>query len=365
MTRYAVIMAGGSGERFWPLSRVKRPKQLLRLASDDATLLEQTISRLKPLIQDEHTIIATAPHLVGPSQDALPNFPAENVRSEPHKRNTAGCLVWVAAQILASNPNARAEVSMAVLAADHRIAPDDGFRATISAALDVAENEGGIVTIGVRPTRPETGYGYIEVNASAPAIGTAQVPIHPVGEFREKPDRETAESFLKSGHFLWNSGTFFWTLDTFLNELERAAPELYASVHEIAHYLKSGDQTAAEAAFERLPSISIDYALMEKATKVFVAEAAFEWDDVGSWDALDRSLACDAEANVQRGDTIAVQTQNSIIVNESTQLTTCVLGMDDVIVVVTDDAVMVCPKGRAQDVRKIVDELKSRGSQKF
>lgn len=358
-------MAGGSGERFWPLSRVLKPKQFLRLAHPERTLIEQTVERLQPLIQPQDTYIATAPHLVEPSRALVGGIPAANVQAEPHKRNTAGCLVWVAARLLAEDPNARQTTSMAVLAADHRITPDEGFRATLDACLSLAEQSGGIVTIGIRPDRPETGYGYIEKDASVAALGTAQVPIYPVKQFREKPDRATAEEFLRNGDFLWNSGTFFWTLDTFLSELELAAPDLYQATMQIADQLRSGEPEAAEQIFAGLRNVSIDYALMEAARKVFVAEAAFEWDDVGSWDALDRSLDRDDSGNVAQGDILALDSTECIVVNENPAITACLVGVQNLVVVVTEDAVLICPKNEAQRVKHIVESLRERGVPKL
>lgn len=359
--RIAVIMAGGSGERFWPLSRLTRPKQLLNLASENQSLLSQTVHRLQPLIQLEDVYIATTPHLVTPSSEALPEIPARNVSAEPHKKNTAGCLVWTAANLLAQDENARANVSMAVLAADHRIGPDKNFRDTVDAALTVAEQRGGIVTIGITPSRAETGYGYIEVAQNSASVGSDSVQILPVQQFREKPDAETAQKFLDSGNFFWNSGTFFWTLDTFLTELETAAPDLYDATYEIAELLRKGDQKAAEDRFSAIRSVSVDYALMEKATHVYVAQATFDWDDVGAWDSLDRSLPASASGNVERGDVLCLESSRNIVVNEVEGITVALLGLDDLVVVVTGDAVLICPKERAQDVRKAVDALRSAG----
>ncbi|MBL8088036.1 MAG: NTP transferase domain-containing protein [Chthonomonas sp.] len=365
MRRIAIVMAGGSGERFWPLSRLHRPKQLLNLASPDRTLLAQTVDRLQPTFAAENIFIATAPHLVAPSQSALPELPAGNVQAEPHKRNTAGCLIWVAANLLAQDADARSSVTMAVIAADHRISPDDRFRDTIDTALGVAESTGGIVTIGIPPSRPETGYGYIEADSGRTALGTSLVPVLPVRQFREKPDHSTAEAFLVHGGFYWNSGTFFWTLATFLTELELAAPELYAATMRIAELLRSGDQTMADEAFAALPSISIDYALMEKARTVYVAKAAFDWDDVGAWDALDRSLSPDSAGNVVRGDVHAVESSQSIVINESATMTVCTLGVEGLVVVVTEDAVLVLPKDRAQDVRRVVESVRAQSPEKI
>lgn len=353
-------MAGGAGERFWPLSRRLRPKQFLKLASPDRSLIQQTVDRLVPLVGTESVFIATGPHLVSRTVEDLPELARSQVFAEPHKRNTAGCLVWVAANLLASDPAARETCSMAIVTADHRISPDEGFRSTIDAALTVAEATRGLVTIGIPPTRPETGFGYIEVDRSGSKLGTSSVAVWPVKRFREKPDEATAAKFVASGHFLWNSGTFFWTLDGFLSELEQVSPELYGSIFQIAAAIRSGDHNTAHQLFEALPSISIDYALMERAKQVFVAEAAFDWDDVGSWDALDRSLHADDSGNVGMGESVLVESQNNIVVNECPEAVVTLLGVSDLAVVVTGDAVLVCPKDRAQEVRKVVEALKER-----
>jgi len=354
-------MAGGSGERFWPLSRRLRPKQLLCLASPEATLVRQTVDRIAPLVGAEGILVATAPPLVAPMRDELPELPPGKIFAEPHKRNTAGCLVWVAARLLAEAPDARDSVSLAIVAADHRIRPDEAFREAVDAAMTVAETQGCIVTIGIRPNRPETGYGYIEVEHGSTFLEGAGVAFHRVRRFREKPSLADAKSFLEQGGFLWNSGMFFWTLDTFLEELERAAPDLAAAVPVLAGHLREGDESAAADAFARLPGISIDYALMEKATDVKVAEAAFDWDDVGSWDALDRSLAADEHGNVLRGEAVPVDVQDCIVVNESNRSVACLLGVRHLVVVVTEDAVLVCDKAESQRVRAVVEALRERG----
>lgn len=362
--RIAVVMAGGAGERFWPLSRRLFPKQLLKLAHPDKSLLAQTVDRVEPLVGLENVLIATAPHLIQPIQEAMPELSERQVQAEPHKRNTAGCLVWTAAQILAQDPKARNNASMAVLTADHRVSPDDGFRRTVQAALDLAEETGGLVTIGIRPDRPETGFGYIEMSAEA-LPQRHGVTLRPVAAFKEKPDATTAEEFVKSGRFLWNSGTFFWRIDSFLDELAFAAPDLAEAVPVLADLIRAGKTEEAESRFAELRNISIDYALMEKARKVFVAEADFNWDDVGSWDALDRSLPQDAAGNVSSGPSLLVETQNSIVMNDCPEVMTCLLGVENLTVVVTKDAVLVIPKDRAQDVKKIVEELKAQDSERL
>lgn len=360
MKRIAVIMAGGSGERFWPLSRQSHPKQLLKLAHPEKSLLAQSIERIEPLVGRENVIIATAPHLLQSIAQAMPSLGAWQVQAEPHKRNTAGCLVWTAASLLSRDPSLRENASMAVLTADHRISPDEGFQRTIQAALDLAEDSGGLVTVGIKPDRPETGFGYIELAGDQP--DRHGVKCHEVRAFKEKPDADTATQFLASGRFLWNSGTFFWRLDAFLDELAVAAPEFFAATEKIAYQLRERDEEGAAATFATLPSISIDYALMERASQVFVVRADFLWDDVGSWDALDRSLPHDAMGNVTQGASLLVDTKNSIIMNEHPGLTACLLGVDDVVVAVTPDAVLVILKNRAQEVKAIVEALKAQGS---
>ena len=355
-------MAGGSGERFWPLSRKSRPKQLLQLTEGGKTMLEEAVERAAAVCGADNVWIAAAPHLRTPIADALTGFPCDSVLAEPHKRNTAGCLVWVAANLLARDPQARGEWSMAVLTADHRIAPLDGFARTARAALETVEREGGLATIGIPPRRPETGFGYIEVG---PATATLEgIAVHAVERFREKPSIEDARAYVDSGRFLWNSGMFFWTLDAFLGELENADPALSAPIPEIARALARGDEAEAARIFETLPSISIDYALMERARRVFVARADFEWDDLGSWDALDRSFPRDTCGNVAVGDSVLVDARGCIVYGAVPEVTTAVVGLEDVVVVVTPDAVLVCPKSRSQEVRKVVEELAARGTPK-
>lgn len=357
--RIAVIMAGGSGERFWPFSRKDHPKQLLKLASPRETLIEQAVARACDLAPIDQVFVATVPHLVEPLAAAVPGVPRQNILAEPLKRNTAGCLVWLAANLLARSPSAREEVSIAVITADHRIAPPEAFARTVRAALEVAERTKGLVTIGIRPDRPETGFGYIHVG-SATEANAEGVTVRRVQQFREKPDAPTAAQYVASGEYLWNSGTFFWTLDGFLTELEQAAPEHFQCVLSVADALRVGDIEAAEAAFALIPSISIDYALMERAGQVYVAEAIFEWDDVGSWDALDRSLESDANQNVTQGDVIALQSSGNILVSNVPGMVLTAVGVQDLVVAVTEDAVLIVPKDQAQDVKLIVEALKKR-----
>jgi len=358
MQRIAVVMAGGSGERFWPLSRALRPKQLLKLTDPSLSMLEEAVRRIEPLVGKDGVFLSTSETLREPlTQSGL--VPPGRLLCEPDKRNTLGALVWVSAQLMALMPEKWMDLSVAVLTADHKIGEAEAFRATVNAAMTVAESTGGLVTIGVKPTRAETGFGYIEVNRDDPSY----LPAHRVARFREKPTFETATEMVAAGKFLWNSGMFFWKLRSFMDELERALPTAAEITTRIAHALIAQDVPGAMKAFQELPNLSIDYALMEHSDNVFVVEAGFSWDDVGAWNSLERTRTADEHGNVIVGTVVELDSSNSVILNDSNTMTTCVLGMEDVIVVTTDDAVLVCPKSRAQDVKRIVEELRARGSQ--
>lgn len=343
----AVVMAGGSGERFWPVSTRERPKQFLNLADPSKTLLAQAVERASHLTSEAQTYIATARHIAGLSAKTCPELPSANILAEPAKRNTAGALVWVAANLIAQHPDDWALLTVAVLTADQRIHTQAQFESTARRAMDAAESQGAIVTIGIRPDRPETGFGYID-------CGSPVGEVFRVNKFTEKPDLETANAFLAAGNYLWNSGMFFYTLPTFMSELERHQPDLAAGVRKIAGELTIGDTSAADATFESLPSISIDYALMEKSDKVLVAEAEFTWDDLGAWDSISRSYPPDTQGNVALGNTKVIECRGNVVYNESNTQTVNLLGVEGLAVVVTGDQILVMPKDRAQEVKKFL-----------
>lgn len=348
--RIAVIMAGGSGERFWPLSREGRPKQLLKLVNPDKRLIEEAVDRVRPVVKPEDIVIATSPALLQATQDALPDLRTDQFLAEPAKRNTSGGLVWVTANLLATK-RPEEKLTMCMIASDHRIDPPEKFAECLGKAFDHAEQSGGLCTIGIPPTRPETGYGYLEIEVED-GEGEGR-PAQPVQRFHEKPSREKALEYVSCGRFLWNSGIFIWTLDAFLEELRVHAPALEQAVQDIALCLKNGHDDDAKAIFDRLDDVSIDYALMERSKKVHYVKADFDWDDVGSWDALERFLPKDEADNVLRGDASFTDAARNIVVNEHQGLRVDLLGVHDLIVVVTDSSVLVCPKHMAQEVRRV------------
>ncbi len=348
-------MAGGSGERFWPLSRRDRPKQLLRLTDPDKTMLDEAVHRIEPLVGEGNVLIATATHLQEPIRKAG-LVTDENVVAEPDKRNTLGALVWLAATLAAREGGLDAQISLAILTADHKIDDPMTFRKDVELAMQVAEGTGGLVTLGIPPTRPETGYGYIE--AAPQDEVTKGRDVFPVASFREKPDLATAEEFVRRGEFTWNSGMFFWTLGGFASELASAHPEAYALLLRITEALTSDDQAAAEAAFRELPDLSIDYALMERAQKVYVVPARFPWDDVGAFDALLRTMPTDERGNVVLGEVHAVDCEGCLLYNEAGEQVLTAVGLRDQILIQTNDAVLVASLSDAQRVKEIVGRIK-------
>lgn len=338
MKTIAVLMAGGAGERFWPASTQHQPKQFLDLTGEGRSMLESTFARAKQI--GDRVALSTLPHLADPSLDLCPDL--DGVYVEPAKRNTAGALIWTAASLIAEEGADWRACRMAVLPADQRISPVEAFVADAQGALDLASETGGLVTLGVPPTRAETGYGYISQGEGLKAAG-----------FREKPDAATAQSYLEQGGFLWNTGMFFWTLGGFADELQAADPALASALHAIAAALAAGNRDQAVAAFEALPSISIDYALMEKSDRVYVIPASFEWDDVGAWDALVRTVGTDEDGNAVQGPGRLLDSKNCIVSARSGQ-EICILGMEDAVVVAVEGTVLVCPKSRVQEVKRFL-----------
>lgn len=354
MKRIGVVLAGGSGERFWPLSRISRPKQLLKLADSEKTLLQEAVDRLAPLVGPEDLYIAATSAVAGPIRESA-ILPESKVLVEPAKRNTLGALVWTHAWILSQSTHGE-DATLAIVTADHLIGDDEGFSSAVETAMSVAESTDGLVTIGISPTRPDTAYGYIEGGES---VGDG---VQRVRRFHEKPDQPNANRYVETGGYYWNSGMFFWRLSSFAKALSEVRRDIASVTVELVKALRSGDTRGAEQLFAQLPDESIDIALMERAAEVYVVEGSFVWDDLGSWDSMDRAGEADTSGNLLRGQVIALESANSTVVNDSDAITVAVLGISDLVVVVTGDAVLVCPKERVQQVRKVVEALRKSNS---
>jgi mannose-1-phosphate guanylyltransferase len=353
---YAVIMAGGAGTRFWPASRSLRPKQLLALAGKEEPLLAATVRRLAPLVSPDRVVIVTGEHLAAATARAVPEVPADRILREPAPRNTAPCIAWANATIARLDPAPDAVVM--VLPSDHFIADEVAFRRVLSEAVASA-SRGRVTTVGIVPTRPETGYGYIEVGE--PLEGEARA----VKRFVEKPDRARAESFLKDGpsRYLWNAGMFFFRVRDMSALLERHTPGIAAGIAKIDAAARAGNEAAVvKEVFPALESVSIDVGVMEKAENLAVVPGDFGWNDVGSWQSAWELAPKDEAGNALGPDDLAIDAKNNLVRSlGATRKTIALVGVDDLVVVETDDAVLVIPRERAQDVRLVVDVLKKRG----
>jgi mannose-1-phosphate guanylyltransferase len=354
---HALVLAGGRGTRFWPLSRQERPKQLLPMVSE-ATLLEETLERLEPLVPRERTWVCTTADLEPRVRELLPELTSagsDRILVEPDGRDTLPAIAWAVWQM-----RRQAEL-IAVLPSDHWIARPDEFRSALAVAARAAHREHKVMTLGVRPDRPETGFGYLEIASQ----GLENPPQHEesrtleVRRFVEKPDSERAREFLAAGNFLWNAGMFVFPSATFLAELERLQPQLSTALPGLERAAASGDSSELARLYSELPRISIDFGLMERVEAIGAVPLDCGWSDLGSIEALGEILEPDSSGNSCRGEVITVDSRGNLLVSDSGTLVA--LGVEDLTVVITGDAVLVMPRDRAQDVRQVVEALRRAG----
>jgi mannose-1-phosphate guanylyltransferase len=340
---YAVIMAGGSGTRFWPASRKRTPKQLLPLGGGSKTLLAETVDRLAGLVPPENLVVVTAAHLLEATRAVLPK--EATILAEPAARNTAPCIAWATWSIMARDPEAR----VLVLPSDHAIAAPQDFVACIKRALEAAAS-GTVATIGITPTRPETGYGYIEVGDS---VGQG---VRKAVRFVEKPNRERAAEYLASGRFLWNAGMFFYRAGDMMKAIRTHLPQLAEQADAMTK-----DPAGVAELFPLCQSVSIDTGVMEKLDSLYVVPGDFGWNDVGSWESAWELGAKDAEGNVVPEGSVLIDAKRNLVklLGKQQGKTVALLGVTDLVVVETDDALLVMPKERAQDIRAIVEHLQT------
>ncbi len=350
---HAVIMAGGSGTRFWPRSTENRPKQFLNIFGD-RTMLQDTVDRIKPLVSPDRVWVITNDKYVDLVQEQLPDVPVNNIVGEPVGKNTAPCVAAAATLIKEKDPNG----TMVVLPADHLIGKPDTFLSILETAQAKAREPGALVTIGIKPDHPETGYGYIEFDEdTSEDIEGHQVKT--VKQFREKPDLDTAEEFVTSGNFLWNSGMFIWKASTILEKFKQHLPTIFDEVEKLKPSVGTDSQKEAINEFYYgCTSISIDYGIMEQADSVFVVPGSFEWNDVGSWRAVYDLRSKDENGNVIQTDTSATaDAKNNLIQSESGKMIALV-GVENLAVVETDSAILVCDLDSSQGVKKVVNKLR-------
>ncbi|MDP8207269.1 MAG: mannose-1-phosphate guanylyltransferase [Candidatus Electryonea clarkiae] len=340
---YGVIMAGGIGTRFWPLSTPKTPKQLLKFFLE-RSMIQLTIDRLLPMIPIEKMRIVTIEEQMKLFNQHIDILGKENYIIEPFAKNTAPCIGLAAVYLHAQDPDA----IMVVLPADHLINDEEAFRKCLQVGIDAVNERNAIVTLGIEPSRPETGYGYIQYEKDEIEPG-----LHRVVTFAEKPNLATARRFIKTGEFLWNSGVFIWSAKRILSEIEEDLPELYAALMEInAAIGAKNEKKRVHNAYSSMKAISIDYGVMERARHVHVIRGTFDWSDVGNWDEVYRLSDPDESGNVMRGPVVALDTKNSYLYSED-ERPLAVVGLSNVIVVDTHEGTLVCPRDKVQDVGEV------------
>lgn len=353
----AVIMAGGKGERFWPKSRTHLPKQFLNISGQES-MIQQTIARLEKLIDISQIFIVTNGLYAELIHAQIPHLPIDNIIIEPVGRNTAPCLGLASIIIEEKFPDS----TMIVLPSDHIIGNEEGFVKILKTGVEVAQVDSNLVTLGIQPTYPETGYGYIESTKQIRIVN--ELEIHKVNKFVEKPDLGTAELYLDSGNFFWNSGIFIWKTAVIREYIRNLMPEM----HDLLETMKSAFRTEEKndiikSEFSKMPDQSIDYGIMEKVNNIYVIPCVFGWDDVGSWTALDRINERDENGNVIKGNILNIDTKRCIIESNGKLIAT--LGIEDLIIVDTEDVTLICTKEKAQEVKLLLKELRMQNREQY
>lgn len=351
MKHYGIIMAGGSGTRFWPLSKKGTPKQFLDITGE-GPMIKMTMDRLSPVIEPENVFVVTGEDMVELTINALgSSIERDHILAEPAARNTAPCIGYAAMEIVKKHGDG----IMAIFASDHYIRDEEAFREALKKGLDLAMDD-KLVTIGITPTRPETGYGYIKKKGH----GSNQVR-----KFVEKPDLDTAAAYVNSGEYLWNSGMFIWKASVILEKFKTLLPEVYAPIMEIGEAMNTPREKEVIArVYPDIPKISIDYGIMEKSDGILVVDGDFGWSDVGSLNSLEELWEKDDEGNAVHG-TAALMDVNGTIVKGRGGKLTALIGVSDLMVIDTKDVLLVCPKARAQDVKKLLEGMEGGPEERF
>lgn len=357
MKKTALIMAGGKGERFWPKSRVNLPKQFLSLTDDGKTMIQLTVERISPLVDIKDVYIATNANYRELVKEQLPELPAENILCEPIGRNTAPCIGLGAVHVASRYDDA----VMIVLPSDHLIKNNDIFKDTFEHACAKAEEGNNLVTVGITPNYPEVGYGYIKYSKDNDKASDSSFPVE---AFVEKPNLETAKSYLAEGTYLWNSGMFVWKVSTILDCFKAYMPSTYDGLMKIKESVGTAAYSEVlEREFPELESQSVDYGIMEKASDIYTFAGNFGWDDVGSWLAVGRIKENDSEGNVINGNVVAVNTKDCVI--EASDKLIATVGLRDIIVVDTKDATLISTKENAGEIKQVLAKLRESGRNEY
>lgn len=351
--KYCIIMAGGIGSRFWPISRNSKPKQFLDILGTGSTFLQETFNRFSKIMPKENILVVTSEIYAELVQEQLPHITSDNILLEPCRRNTAPCIAYATYKLYRNNPNA----VVVVAPSDHLILNEESFLSIIDSALNIAAKEKNLYTLGIKPTRPETGYGYIQAN-TAEENRVDDYLYYAVKTFTEKPDKELAKVLVESGEFLWNSGIFVWSLEAIKEELERHLPNVAMLFSDVnSFYYTDKEREYINSIYEDCTSISIDYGVMEKTDKSWVFEATFGWSDLGTWKSLYIQSEHDESENmIMVKDNMVNNTEGSIIVSTEKEKLIVVDGLKDYMVINTNNVLMICPKDEAV-IKNITTDL--------
>ena len=357
MKRYAVIMAGGHGERFWPESRSHKPKQFLTLLGN-RSLIQQSFDRIHDFMPPEQILVVVGQEHLALAKEQLPTLPAENFLVEPEGRNTAPCIGLAAIHIRKRDPGS----VMLVFPADHLIQGQTDFHLCLEKGFEWAADSDYLVTIGIMPSRPETGYGYMEREEAA--IDQKLPPVFPVRRFVEKPDVEKAREYVQSGHYYWNSGIFIWKADLILDRMQAHLPELYQGLLQIESTVGTEQESIVmNSVFPGLPRISIDYGILERSDRILMVQGDFGWDDLGSWASLADHSASDEQGMVIKGDYVGLDNSDCLVHGRDGLI--AVLGVNDLVIVQAGDVILVCDKNRTQEVKDLVSLSKEKYREKY
>lgn len=354
---HAAIMVGGAGTRLWPVSRAARPKQMMKVGREES-LLDGAYARARALAGENVIVVATST-LGEVVKGDLPDLPEEKLVLEPEGRDTAACVGLAAVHVAKTSP----DDVVVMIPADQLIEPVEKFVRVAKTACEVAARERCLVSIGIVPRYPATGYGY--VHRGEPVAGELDAPAYAVSAFREKPDEATAKKYVESGEYYWNSGIFAWRADAILEEIAKHLPEHHSRLAEIARAVGTPDEDEVLGKlYPEIPKISIDYGVMEKAGKVAVVEADFDWDDVGSWTAFASHIERDEAGNDVQGELVGIDARDNVVIAPKGKLVAAI-GVEDMVIVDTPDVLLVCPRSRDQDVKKMVARLKEMGREEL
>lgn len=354
---YVAIMAGGIGSRFWPKSRTGFPKQFLDILGIGKTLIQAAFGRYSKVVPLENIYIVTSEDYIDIVQEQLPALPQKNIIAEPFRKNTAPCVAYIAFKIYQENPDA----IMIAAPADNHILDEDNFVEVMKKALDFITHVNAITTVGIMPTHPNTGYGYIQHEGTEAAPG-----IYKVKTFTEKPNKELAKAFIDSGDFLWNSGIFIWKCKTILSAFEQYLPEVYELFYTDKEKLNTAEEEKTiQSIYAQCPNISIDFGIMEKAKNVYIIPASFSWSDLGTWNSAHANMEKDYFDNAVVGSNVMVFDTHNCMIQASDKKMILVQGLEDYIVVDTDDVLMICKREKEQEIKEYVSEIKRTKGDKY